>query len=118
MHSGWPTPLGARVPRGRIAKPDRALPEGYQYAGYCGKRAQLRYLRQSFRRVCALRDPASIAALARLHVSLFEDPDQGHATTHLAHAALLAAEETGSTWAASVNMMLDEFDKRAAGTIA
>ena len=91
----------------------RTLPLGYQWKGFDGKRAQLRRLRQRFRIVEKLRDPASVRALARLHESLFEDPDPGFAIKHLAHAALLVAEADGTTWAHAVNGLLDGYERRA-----
>jgi hypothetical protein len=98
--------------------PGRSLPRGYQYTGFCGKRAQLRYLRQRFARVQKLRDDLSIAAMDALREALEEDPDPAFALQHLAHVALQAAEETGTTWAESIGMMLAKFEARASGEIA
>jgi len=79
-------------------------------------RAQRRYLRQRFRLVERLKDPASISALARLRESVADDPDPAFALLHLAHVAhvaLQAAEDCRGTWAESVRVMLRKFDERA-----
>lgn len=89
----------------------RSLPSGYQYTGFCGKGAQMRLLRQRFKRVQKLKDQPSLAALERLNQAVKDEPDPDFTRLHLAHVALQAAEDTGQTWAQCCVTMLDKFDE-------
>lgn len=97
------TPAGRRTP----------LPPGKQWVPHNGNRECLRRMQQSLRRIEKLRDEASVAALARLHAALTDDPDPAAGVLNLAHSALLAADGVGCTWADAVNHLLDRFEERA-----
>lgn len=92
-------------------KPGRSLPLGYQYRGFCGEKAQRRYLKQRWAKIEKLKDPASLEARDRLLDAVCDEPDSEFSAMHLGHVALQAAEETGSTWAESVKVMLDKFNE-------
>lgn len=115
-----PAPVTAPALDGTNGVPGRrrSLPAGYQYKGFCGRRAQLRYLRQRAHLVERLRDHDTRAALERVAAAVAEDPERDYARLHLIHVALQAAEEltrngTPTTWAASANFMLDHYDEVA-----
>lgn len=93
-------------------RPNRALPAGKQWIGFCGNQARMRYLRQSYRKVAKLTDPASVAARERVVRAVANEPDPVYGVMHLTHVALQAAEGTRSSWAESMNFLLDKFEER------
>lgn len=95
------------------AVPTRALAPGQQWIGHCGKRAQLRYLRQRFRAAIHHGDEHTLAALERLKESVANEPEPGISVLHLASVALDASRDCGTTWATAVNAMLDAYDHQA-----
>lgn len=98
-------------------KPGRSLPEGHQWRGHCGTKAQLRTLRQRWERVKKLDDPESRRTRDRLWTVASSRPDARFVAMVLSHAALQAAEASGAPWSAVMGRMLDNYE-RAEGKIA
>lgn len=97
-----------------LAPKKRTLPPGYQYIGRPGRQAQARAMRQSYRRALKLRDEASRAAMERIHAAAAEEDGPQLAACALAHAALVASEERGISWAAAVDQLLQQLEESAA----
>jgi hypothetical protein len=85
------------------------LPEGYQYIGLDGGRARRRRMMQSLAQVKKLADEGTLEAMEALAEAAREEPDPDAMFLHLVHAAWVAAQETGTTWAESVAAMLQKF---------
>jgi hypothetical protein len=88
------------------------LPIGKQWRPHCGARQRGRALRRSWTAIEALcaKDPEAKAARERLLDAVSEDPDAEFAALHLGHTALLAAADCRTSWAASVNHLLDTIE--------
>lgn len=96
----------------------RPLPVGYRYTRHQGEQEKLRRMRQSARRVAKLKDEASILARQCVIDAVAMEPEPEYGALHLTHTALLAAEETGQSWAMSVAIMLTKFEENAEAAAA
>ena len=92
------------------------LPPGRQWRAHCGRRQQERILLRSWRRIegLAQADPDSRAARELLLDAVQDDPESEFAALQLGHAALVAADEQGVAWSASLRVILALYEKNAA----
>jgi hypothetical protein len=103
----------------------RALPEGYQYIGHCGRKQQKRNLMHSVRKVTKILDSRPIdpslievreltqAAWVRVSAEVMNYPDPEWDRAHLVHTAMQAAEQMDCIWADAMNSLLDQFEAKA-----
>jgi hypothetical protein len=90
-----------------------ALPKGMQWAGGDSDRARFRRMRQSHARVLKLKDKGSLCVLGCLRAAVADDPDPLAAEIRLAHAGILAADQTRQPWAVAMGVILLGFEENA-----
>lgn len=98
-----------RSHRGANGGTSRLRP-GQVWIGHCGKRAQERYLRQSWDRIEKLCAKDNEARLARevLLDSVQDEPYPEYTALHLGHTALMVSQEDGIPWAEAITQILSK----------
>lgn len=83
-----------------------------QWKAHCGRKAQLRYLRQACRKILAFpKGTAEWATVQRVEDAVKGEPMPEFGKLHLINAGLEAADQTGESWRTCMNYLMDKFDE-------
>jgi hypothetical protein len=81
-----------------------------QWKAHCGKKAQLRNLRQVCRKILEATDSQTQSTVVRVTDATKNEPMPEFGKLHLIHAGLDASDQTGENWNTCMNYLMDKFD--------
>lgn len=89
-----------------------------QWVAHCGKKAQLRNLRQACRSILDSKNPLIVEQVARVISAVKNEPLPEFGKLHLVHAAIDACDQTGEPWYVCMKYLMDKFDDMEADRAA
>jgi hypothetical protein len=85
-----------------------------QWKAHCGRKAQLRNLRQVCRKILESKDSAVQIQVERVIEATKTEPMPEFGKLHLIHSALDACDQTGEPWCVCMKYLMDKFEDMAA----